>query len=561
MKTQRIWKCLLILVMALLVFPAVASADASKLRISQIVQKGNDVDLYVSLLDGSDHPLTDSVSADQFTVTIGEGEAIPVASAVSLSSSEEGVSYVFVIDVSKSVTEDEMQQVRESLTSFVSGLSANDYMQIITAGTQVTSLCEPTQDQSVLTNAVQQIARTDNYTYLYKAISAALETQRKNIDTLPERVVLVVVTDGMDDSDGATDENQVLTDIAETRVPLYVIGVQGKDSTASLSSVGTIARQSGGLIFSYNDMTISEAMSNIKSIQNWTWKLTVQPPESTYGTQNLSWSVMYSPGSYSLSSSSYVYSLSLEGVVFETETETEEPTEAPTEEPTEEPTEAPTEAPTEEPTEAPTEVQTEAETSLPGEILGFLQENLIICIAAALILIALIIILISILLLRKNKDFETESYEGTSYEETLADISHGGFDPGVDSEETVDEIDVYDDERTIDEAPGGGIRLQFEITFDGHTEMVERVLDGQLVLGRGPECDVDVVLGSTAQERKTISRHHAFIVDCPDGLYVKDNEKNKTYLNGMEISGESVLRDEDVLQMGKATVRIKILNY
>jgi pSer/pThr/pTyr-binding forkhead associated (FHA) protein len=42
---------------------------------------------------------------------------------------------------------------------------------------------------------------------------------------------------------------------------------------------------------------------------------------------------------------------------------------------------------------------------------------------------------------------------------------------------------------------------------------------------------------------------------------VKDNSKNKTYLNGVEVAGETALRDEDVLQLGKATVKIKILSY
>lgn len=132
-------------------------------------------------------------------------------------------------------------------------------------------------------------------------------------------------------------------------------------------------------------------------------------------------------------------------------------------------------------------------------------------------------------------------------------------DTGDDGEETIDG-NRFDNEETID-GSDKGLRLAFEITFNGQTERVERILTGQLILGRGSECDVDVVLQSSLEVRKETSRKHAFILDRPDGLYVKDNSKNKTYLNGTEVTGEVALRDEDVLQMGKSTVKVEILGY
>lgn len=88
-----------------------------------------------------------------------------------------------------------------------------------------------------------------------------------------------------------------------------------------------------------------------------------------------------------------------------------------------------------------------------------------------------------------------------------------------------------------------------------------RTLRNELILGRGTECDLDVALNLSAESRKQTSRKHAYIIQRPDGIYVRDNSRNKTYLNGVEVAGEMVLRDKDVLQMGKATVKVNFLNY
>lgn len=135
-------------------------------------------------------------------------------------------------------------------------------------------------------------------------------------------------------------------------------------------------------------------------------------------------------------------------------------------------------------------------------------------------------------------------------------------DERQDMEKTIDEsgFENYDDERTVDGFSYKGIKLRFKITFEGQTKVVERTLVDQLTLGRGDNCDIDVVLQSTSEERKLTSRLHASIINRPDGLYVRDEgARNKTYINGVEVDGERPLRDEDVLQLGNAMIQIKIL--
>ncbi|MDO4649929.1 MAG: FHA domain-containing protein, partial [Eubacteriales bacterium] len=117
----------------------------------------------------------------------------------------------------------------------------------------------------------------------------------------------------------------------------------------------------------------------------------------------------------------------------------------------------------------------------------------------------------------------------------------------------------FDDEATIDGTAFAGLKLELLINFDGQSSIQQFMITNQLILGRGADCDVDVVLKSQKEERKETSRKHCYLVLRPEGLFVKDNSKNKTYLNGNEVVGEMLVRNQDMLQLGRATVKVRIL--
>lgn len=553
------WKTgLLAFLFVLIGFHSTALADVEKLTISQIVQKGNDVYLYVNALNNEGKPEAASITPDQFSVTIDQSGALPVQEASVFQSLNQGVCYSFCIDISKSVTEEEMTEIRSSIADFINGMSANDYARIITIGTEVSAACEMTQDHGVLNAAIESVQRVADYTYLYKGISYALDGQKKNVETMPERGAMILFTDGMDDSDGASSEEQVLADLKEARIPIYVVGLKGTDSNANLNSVGQIARESGGNVLSYSDMSITEAVQTIESIMGNTYQLHMQPNQESYGSRDLVWNVTYNSDGYSVSSANYVYSLSMDGVVIETELPATEPpaTEPPTTEP---PT---TEPPATEPpaTEPQTEPATEPELTMMERVAVYVKTNLFLVGGIAIVAAVLIGLLIWVLLKnRGNKNvFETE--DATEDEKRTEWEQDKTLDESEIEEDTIDEAEY--DEKTISSIDDRSIKMSFEITFDGKSDIVERTLHDQLILGRGQECDVDVVFGAKTEEGKQTSRKHALIINRPDGLYIKDNaSKNKTYLNGMEVKEEVALQDGDLLQLGKANVQVKILNY
>lgn len=545
MKRHDWKKCLLAILAGILFCQVTVFADVDVMNISQVVQRGNDVYVYVNALEENGKPTSDMLAAEQFSVNLANN-SLPVQEASVYQSTNQGISYIFGIDISKSLTAQEMEEIKSSISAFINGMSGNDYARIITIGSEITSLCDSTQDRNALQTAVTNINRDANYTYLYKGISYALEGQRKRVETIPERAVLILFTDGMDDSDGAYGSAQILTDLKETRIPIYVVGVKGQDKSAALSSVAEIAQYSGGNIISYNDMSITEAVQTIGEIMRNTVQLHLHPEYSVFKTGGGSWKVKYNSGSYSVESRGYDYKLGMAGVTAPT------PTAAPTATPTPKPTAVPTPTPMIVPERTPVE-----------KIMDFVTENMILCIAVLCVVIALIIILISVLKRKKrNNVIEAEPLE-EHHELPESNYEYNNMMDDADEDRTIDELyesfESFDDDMTI--APDdSGLRVAFEISFGGMSDTVECKIREQLILGRGNECDVDVVLNSTREDRKQTSRKHAYLMNRPDGLYIKDNSKNKTYLNGMEISGEVALQNEDILQLGKATVKVKILS-
>lgn len=550
-------------------------ADVDVLNISQIIQQGNDVYLYVNALDSEGRAMEESLSAEQLSVNMDEEQAISVLDSQNYQSLGMGTSYIFCIDISKSVTDEEMQEIRNSMTDFVNSMGENDYARIITIGSEITSVCDSTSDKNVLNDTIQQIDRDANDTFLYKGLSYALDGQRKKTENIPARAAIILFTDGMDDSDGAYSVDQVVADFASARVPIYVVGMKGNDPEANLKSVGQIAQQSGGYLYSYSDMSITEAVQNIGNVMRSSYQVHVQPPLENFGKRDIRWQITYNSGNYTVDSKKYVYSLGLDNVLFPTPEPTETPIPTVTPEPTAtpEPSPAPTMTPV--PTSTPTPTPEPEKTHLET-IRLFLEENMIICIAAGMIFIALVIIIV--ILVKRNKEkgeeFEAEYLErngtGGNYEETLADdvgqdndYYHRGESGDLEDEETIglpDDGYDDDDDETIAADVDEGVQIQFEIIAEGKSETVVRTLKNEIILGRGTECDLDVSQNLPAESRKQTSRKHAYIVQRPDGIYVRDNSRNKTYLNGVEVTGEMVLRDRDVLQMGKAIVKVNFLN-
>lgn len=561
MNRQRITARILVAVFAaLLMVQATAVAEVSRLWINQIVQHGNNVYLYVSALSNSKRLSNDNLNAEQFSVSPGTSVALRVEEASRFSATKEALSYTFCVDISKSVTSNEMSDIKEGLKNLVSNMNQNDWGRLITIGSEVTELCPFTQSKSALNSAIDNIKRNANKTYLYRGLELALTGYRTSGGSLPNRNVILLFSDGMDDSDGADTMDGIIDILGGVRVPVYVVGVKGNDSKASLGDVGRIARISGGDIYSYSDYSVREAVQVFDQVIRGSYRLCVVPNDDLFGQSNIQWVAHYG----TLDSQQYSYSLSLEGVVIST------PSPSPTPTPTPTPTPIPT--PDTDATLVLSDNETELIEAAPSAtpipiadlVVQFMNDYFFIIIAAVLMIIALIIMLV---ILKKNRGKRSLTNPPDPMPKPVPHIPPE--EETKDDELTTDgelEKGDSDDETTTDDALNDGVRMRLTITFDGKVDVIERRfgnLDNRLVLGRNTKestCDVDVVLGSKINDAKRTGRKHAALINRADGIYVEDlNSKNKTYVNGSEVQGEMPIRNGDVLLLGGAQVKVEIL--
>lgn len=235
--------------------PADASASVpnpaapAKVRISQATSLGPDVTVYLDVR-AENGQFVHGLTAERLAATVGEQTAA-VGDVEPFFETTDGVTYLFLVDISKSLTATEFGKIREALADWVSALRPQDRAGILTFGDDVMTLVDVTADRSVLGDAIDGLAATDMNTALHRALVEGMERAARRGGDLPERRVIVTLTDGVDDRPGLASAQEVRDRIAEDHIPIYAVGYATRSYNtpavrAGLHALGEFARRSGG---------------------------------------------------------------------------------------------------------------------------------------------------------------------------------------------------------------------------------------------------------------------------------------------------------------------------
>jgi VWFA-related protein len=250
-------------VLALLTSFAFA-ADVSTFRTGQAVARHPDIRVYVDALDQEGTPL-DALQQGQITATLSQVQ-VPVKEVICFDKSGEGVGYVFLVDVSKSLTNSQFDQMKGAINLWIETMGEKDRALVVSFGEKVTVVQDYTADKNALKNAVKTLVANDNKTQLHQGIAKAMELGRRIDANLPVRRVIVTLSDGEDDFPGGMTRDEVLASMKEDRVPLYAIGFsqKGQKGDVNLKKLGEFARISGGDFFDGNDADLSKLYDSIQ---------------------------------------------------------------------------------------------------------------------------------------------------------------------------------------------------------------------------------------------------------------------------------------------------------
>jgi Mg-chelatase subunit ChlD len=226
-------------------------AAPAKIAISQVGSLGPDITLYLDVR-AENGRFVRGVTAARLSATVAEHTAT-VGAVEPFDETPDGVLYLFLVDISKSLPPGEFAKIRQALSNWVNTLRPKDRVGLITFGAEVKTLVSPTADRATLRAAIDSLAPTDMNTALHQALAEAIElaAARRGAD-LPERRVIVTLTDGVDDAPEGFGSPGVLRElIAEAHVPIYAVGyaTRSHDSAAvraGLDALGEFAQRSGG---------------------------------------------------------------------------------------------------------------------------------------------------------------------------------------------------------------------------------------------------------------------------------------------------------------------------
>ncbi|WP_295622812.1 VWA domain-containing protein, partial [uncultured Lamprocystis sp.] len=238
-----------VLLLAVVLAQTAAAGPPASLQISQAVAVGREIGVYLEVRDEAGAAVA-GVTAGQLHATVG-GHPATVSGLTPFAAAPTGVLYLFLVDRSRSLSAPRFARIRQALTDWVGALGAGDRAALIGFGDRVQVLVEPTADTAALLAAIAELAPTDGHTALHQALARAIDLGRRRAADLPERRVIVTLTDGVDDAPGGISAEEVYAMLAEGPVPIYAVGFSSlRDRArreAGLDALGRFARRSGGV--------------------------------------------------------------------------------------------------------------------------------------------------------------------------------------------------------------------------------------------------------------------------------------------------------------------------
>ena len=187
-----------------------------------------------------------------------DGTRLTTRSIKRFADTGEGVSDVFLVDISGSIRDSQMEQVRSAIKVWAENMKENDRLALITFGDNVNVRIDFSNDVSAINAAVDGITNSDKNTRLYGGIIEALKLTDRNDVGLPKRKNIILITDGVNDYSGGVSENDVYSELKQRLIPVYSMRMTNSRAAneKGLSTLNSIAEYSGGTTYDMSDKSI-----------------------------------------------------------------------------------------------------------------------------------------------------------------------------------------------------------------------------------------------------------------------------------------------------------------
>ena len=256
---------LFLAVLMLLVQTAVFAGDLYSTDIRQVYCFSDLLRTYVDAEDSGGNSINKPERSD-VAATI-DGNKLTVQDIRRFGDTDEGVADIFLVDISGSIRDSQMKQVKAAIKTWAANMKNNDIIAIITFGENVRCAIDFSNDRGAIDNAVNSITNNDRKTQLYGGISEALKLATRTDANLPKRKNIVLITDGVNDYNGGVSENDVFTQLKDDLVPVYSMLMP--NSEKGRATINSVTEYSGGKMYDMSNKQIDTVYGWIReSIQN-----------------------------------------------------------------------------------------------------------------------------------------------------------------------------------------------------------------------------------------------------------------------------------------------------
>ncbi len=256
---------LFLAVLMLLVQTAVFAGELYSTDVRQVYCFSDLLRTYVDAEDSGGNSINKPERSD-VAATI-DGNKLTVQDIRRFGDTDEGVADIFLVDISGSIRDSQMKQVKAAIKTWAANMKNNDRIAIITFGENVRCAIDFSNDRGAIDNAVNSITNNDRKTQLYGGISEALKLATRTDANLPKRKNIVLITDGVNDYNGGVSENDVFTQLKDDLVPVYSMLMP--NSEKGRATINSVTEYSGGKMYDMSNKQIDTVYGWIReSIQN-----------------------------------------------------------------------------------------------------------------------------------------------------------------------------------------------------------------------------------------------------------------------------------------------------
>jgi len=269
---------LLCLLMLVLLGGSVYGYELLNVEVERVYVEMPQIKLYINVISQQEEKIDKLEDNTEITAKL-DGEEMMVASYENFQSSGEGLAVTYLIDISKSISSIDFDDIKQNILNKIEGMQPNDKAAIITFGQEVSIYCEYTNNKDLLTSKIENLELTDYKTRFYDGMMKAISLSGLTDEGLPDRRVIIIVTDGSDEFPGGVTKQEVISSIESNSVPIYSVGIYSgslsDEKQNNLDILGEFSRTSKGMYYQMNNKSFDDIFAEIDKNINNTQILTI----------------------------------------------------------------------------------------------------------------------------------------------------------------------------------------------------------------------------------------------------------------------------------------------